>query len=74
MDADPIIYFGEVVFESKEAYFEVADSPRQQAFYEKFLELLEQEPDWHYGEIIHANLTLKLSSIRQHRHRAPGAP
>jgi len=57
MDADPSVYFEAVIFESKEAYFAVADSPRQPALYQKFLELPEEEPEWHDGEKIHAELS-----------------
>ena len=37
----------------------IADSPRQQALYKKFVELLEGEPEWYDGEVIHANPTLQ---------------
>ena len=59
MDAEPFVCFEAVIFESKEAHFPVADSPRQQTLYQKFVELLEGEPEWHDGEVIHANPTLQ---------------
>jgi len=40
-------------------YFAVGYSPRQQTHYQKFVELLEEEPEWHDGEVIHANSTLQ---------------
>lgn len=54
-DADPSECYEVVVFESKEAYFGLANSPEQDARYRKRLELLEAEPEWHDGEIIHAS-------------------
>ena len=52
MDSDPNELFMAVVFESKEAYVKNADSPEQNAMYEKFVAMLEGPPEWHDGEII----------------------
>src|SRR5262245_34286563 len=52
-DADPQVYYLAVVFESKEAYVANADSPEQHAQYLRYRELLEEEPEWHDGEIVH---------------------
>ncbi len=53
-DADPNQYFMAVVFAGKDAYWANANSPEQDARYEKFRELLQADPEWHDGEIIHA--------------------
>ena len=52
MDADPNELYLVVVFESKEAYLANAQSPEQNARYEKFRALLDADPEWHDGEII----------------------
>jgi len=52
MDSDPNEIFMAVVFESKEAYVKNADSPEQNAMYERFVALLEGPPEWHDGEIL----------------------
>ena len=54
MDADPNEYYLVVIFESKEAYFANADSPEQDARYRAFRALLEQDPEWHDGEIVYS--------------------
>ena len=54
MDVDPNEYYLVVIFESKEAYFANADSPDQDARYREFRALLEQDPEWHDGEIVYA--------------------
>ncbi len=55
MDDDPNLYYEAVIFESREAYQAVADSPEQDARYRELLELLEAPPEWHDGEMIHAH-------------------
>lgn len=52
MDDDPRNLYIVVGFESKEAYRKNAESPEQHQRYLKYLELLEEEPEWHDGEII----------------------
>lgn len=52
MDANANEYFLVVAFENKDAYFKNADSPEQNADYEKMRALLESDPEWHDGEII----------------------
>lgn len=47
-------YFA-VAFESKEAYFANANSPEQQASFQKMMSYLAAEPEWHDGEIVYAN-------------------
>src|SRR5919109_888184 len=53
MDADPNEYYMAVLFDSKEAYTRNADSPEQDASYQRMLEFLESEPEWHDGEIVY---------------------
>lgn len=55
MDAESNEYYLTVVFESKEAYFANADSPEQEARYQKLVELLEAEPEWYDGEIVYTS-------------------
>jgi len=52
MDDDPNVYYEAVVFESREAYRALADSPEQDARFRRLLELLEAEPEWHDGDIV----------------------
>ena len=52
-DANPNEYYMAVVFESKDAYHANANSPEQDARYRKMRELLDGDPEWHDGEIIH---------------------
>lgn len=51
-DADPQVYYLAVVFESKEAYLANASSPEQHAQYLRYRALLEEEPEWHDGEVV----------------------
>lgn len=51
-DADPQVYYLVVVFDGKEAYQANANSPEQHAQYLRYRELLEEEPEWHDGEVI----------------------
>ncbi len=43
---------GVAVFDSKESYRANAESPEQDAFYSRWRELLESDPEWNDGEII----------------------
>jgi hypothetical protein len=54
MDDDPHVYYEAVVFESKDAYRAVADSPEQDARYRKLLTLMEQPPDWNDGIVVNS--------------------
>jgi hypothetical protein len=54
MDDDPLVCYEAVVFESKEAYRALADSPDQDVRYRKLLEYLEGPPEWHDGEVINS--------------------
>jgi len=55
MDADPNEYYLAVMFEGKEAYVANAGSPEQNARYRKLRELMENDPEWHDGEIVAAD-------------------
>ncbi len=56
MDADPHDYYLAVVFESREAYQALAQSPEQDARYRQLLAVLENAPEWHDGDILTAEL------------------
>jgi quinol monooxygenase YgiN len=58
MDADANEYYAAIIFESKEAYQANANRPEQDAFYRRFVELLEEEPEWHDGEIVYSSLKI----------------
>ena len=53
MDADPHEYYLAVLFASKEAYVANAQSPEQDARYRQMLQLFEEEPEWHDGEVVY---------------------
>ena len=55
MDADPNEFFLAVIFEDKGTYVANADSPEQDARYREFRALLEEDPEWHDGEIVYAD-------------------
>ena len=52
MDAGGNEYYLVVGFESREAYRRNAESPEQHQRYLQYRELLEEEPEWHDGEVI----------------------
>ena len=52
MDADPGELFLVAVFESREAYWDNAQSPEQHQRYQELRALLDSDPEWHDGEII----------------------
>jgi heme-degrading monooxygenase HmoA len=58
MDADPHEYYLAVLFASKEAYMANARSPEQDARYRQMLQLLEEEPEWHDGEVVYVEKPL----------------
>jgi heme-degrading monooxygenase HmoA len=53
MDANPDEYVMAVAFESKEAYEANAASDEQDRRYRQLRELLESDPEWNDGEIVH---------------------
>jgi len=54
MDADPQEYYLAVGFESREAYRANADSPEMHERYLRYRELLDEDPEWHDGEIAYS--------------------
>jgi quinol monooxygenase YgiN len=52
MDADPNELWMVVMFESKQAYLENADSPEQDKEYRQLRELLREDPIWNDGEVV----------------------
>jgi antibiotic biosynthesis monooxygenase (ABM) superfamily enzyme len=55
MDNDSNEYFMAVIFDSKESYHANANSPEQNSRYEQMVALLESDPEWHDGEIVHSH-------------------
>ena len=51
-EADPQEIWMCVVFESKEAYVRNAESPEQDAEYQKMRALLQADPEWHDGTLV----------------------
>jgi len=43
---------GVAIFDSRENYRANAESPEQDAFYRRFRDLLEADPEWNDGEIV----------------------
>lgn len=54
LDSDANQYLVAVVFDSKEAYVANAESPAQNERFEAMAALLDGEPVWNDGEIIHS--------------------
>jgi quinol monooxygenase YgiN len=52
-DDDSNEYYLVVVFAGKAQYTANADNPEQDARYQKLRALLEADPEWHDGEIVH---------------------
>ena len=53
LDKSPNEYYMSAIFENKELYLANANSPEQDARYRKLAALLDGEPEWHDGEIVH---------------------
>lgn len=54
MDDDPQTLMLAVAFDSRESYRANAESPEQHEEYLRYRELLDEEPEWHDGEIVHS--------------------
>lgn len=54
MDSDPNELYMAVVFDDAESYRANAQSPEQDARYQKMVALLEGSPEWHDGEIVYS--------------------
>ncbi len=52
MDEDASSVYITVVFSDKKAYIKNSESPESNVRYEKMMEYLESEPEWHDGQII----------------------
>ena len=52
-DNDPQELFLAVVFEDREAYLANAERPEQHQRFLKMRELLEDDPQWHDGEVVY---------------------
>jgi quinol monooxygenase YgiN len=52
-DAEPDVYWLAVAFTDKAAYQANAQSPEQDARYQKIRALLTADPEWHDGEIVY---------------------
>lgn len=55
LDDQPNMYVMAVVFKDKASYVANANSPEQNARYEKFRALLDDDPRWADGEVIASN-------------------
>jgi quinol monooxygenase YgiN len=53
-EKDPQEVWIATAFESREAYMKNADSPEQNARFEKMRELMDGAPEWHDGEVVTA--------------------
>ncbi|MEX2446250.1 MAG: antibiotic biosynthesis monooxygenase [Dehalococcoidia bacterium] len=51
-DDDPDEVYLAVVFDSREAYRANAESPEQDERFRRMRELLEDDPEWHDGEVV----------------------
>ncbi len=51
-DADPLVFYLSVVFESEEAYRLNAERPNQDALYVRMRGGLEADPEWNDGEVL----------------------
>jgi quinol monooxygenase YgiN len=55
MDADPNELYLAVLFENKETYVANANRPGTNADFEKMMQLLVAEPEWHDGKVLHSH-------------------
>ena len=51
-DEDASTVYLAVVFRDKKAYIKNSESPESHTQYEKMMEYLESEPEWHDGQVI----------------------
>jgi len=52
LDSDPNEYYMVVLFEDKQGYFSNANSPEQDADYQKWKPYFLEDPVWHDGEVV----------------------
>jgi quinol monooxygenase YgiN len=55
MDADPNEFYLAVLFENKETHVANANRPGTNADFEKMMQLLVAEPEWHDGKVVHSH-------------------
>ena len=55
MDRDSREYYLAAIFESREAYHANAASPEQHERFMKLMTVLEAEPEWNDGEVVHSS-------------------
>ena len=53
-DANDVIMV--ILFENKDAYAKNAESPEQDARYQRFVALLDGAPEWNDGEIVYSHI------------------
>lgn len=53
-DKDPNEFWMAVMFQDRESYHRNAKDPAQHERYLRYREFLDQDPEWHDGEIVHA--------------------
>jgi len=53
-DSDPHEYWISVVFRDEASYRKNADDPDQEQWFHELMKLLEAEPEWHDGEVVHS--------------------
>jgi quinol monooxygenase YgiN len=56
MDEEPDVMFMVAIFENRAAYEANANSPQQNADYLRIRALLQEDPQWHDGEVVFSNL------------------
>jgi quinol monooxygenase YgiN len=59
---DPNELWLSVVFRDRESYMANADSPAQNEMYERMRALLEDDPEWHDGEVVYATESAGMSA------------
>lgn len=55
-DEDPDVGYMVAVFKSKEAYRKNADRPETNARFERMMEFMASEPEWHDGEVVYSEI------------------
>ena len=60
-DDDPQTVWLAVAFDSRESYRANAESPEQHKEYEAYRALLDEEPEWHDGEILFSEEAMRAA-------------
>jgi hypothetical protein len=61
-ESDPRDVWVASAFESRDVYFKNADSPEQQARFERMRSVMEGQPEWHDGNVIVARVEGRVLS------------